>query len=81
MPSRTWEQFNVPSIPATTTELELGGIDHLFQLRVAEARLRPQDDGLPSLGDLIEVSFQGLDGAAVSLRGLLQLLERFLLSP
>jgi len=27
--------------------------------------LRPQDDRLPSLRDLIEVSFQGLDGAAV----------------
>ena len=48
---------------------------------VRAARLRPQDDGLPSLRDLVEVSFQGLDGAAVGLRSLLQLLERFLLSP
>jgi hypothetical protein len=48
---------------------------------VREARLRLQSDGLPGLADLIKVSLQRFDCAAVRLSGLLQLLERFLLSP
>lgn len=52
---------------------------HLQRRAVREARLRLRDDSHPGFADLIEVSFQRLDCAAVCLSSLLQLLERFLL--
>lgn len=52
---------------------------HLQRRAVREARLRLGDDSHPGFADLIEVSFQRLDCAAVCLSSLLQLLERFLL--